>query len=554
MDVRRITESLIHSGIKRKLEEWGVPGEIPVSVEIPRQEEHGDFSTNAALQLAGLLERKPRELAPKLLDSIRQEDREGWFRDLSVAGPGFINIVLSEETWRKVLASALLQGERFGAVEQREGDRVLIEFVSANPTGPLHVGHGRGAVVGDALARILSFTGCRVTTEYFVNDVGNQIDNLGKSLHVRYLQACGKEAYLPQDGYQGEYLLDLAGELRNEVGDRYLSLSETEALPVFRKAACNRILDGIRKDLEEFRVRFDRWFREEELHRSGAVAEVIKELGDRGQSYEAEGAVYFRSESHGDEKDRVLVRADGRTTYFASDLAYHREKFRRGITKAIDIWGADHHGYAPRVAAALRGLGESEDRLEILLVQFVSLIREGKVVQMSTRSGEFTTLREVMDEVGVDAARFFYLLRSFHSHLDFDLTLAKTKSSENPVYYIQYVHARICSIFREAADRGVVLQDGPPLSLLTLPDEVKLMKKIARFPDVVYESARTREPHRIPFYLLDLSREFHAFYQNHRFLGETTERTQARLALATAVRNVVSTGLNLIGVSAPERM
>ncbi len=554
MDVRRITESLILSGIKRKLEEWGVPGEIPVSVEIPRQEGHGDFSTNAALQLAGLLERKPRELAPKLLDSIRQEDREGWFRDLSVAGPGFINIVLSEETWRKVLAAALVQGERFGAVEQREGDRVLIEFVSANPTGPLHVGHGRGAVVGDALARILAFTGCRVTTEYFVNDVGNQIDNLGKSLHARYLQACGKEAYLPQDGYQGEYLLDIAGELRNEVGDRYLSLSEAEALPVFRKAACDRILDGIRKDLEEFRVRFDRWFREEELHRSGAVAEVIKELGDRGQSYEAGGAVYFRSESHGDEKDRVLVRADGRTTYFASDLAYHREKFRRGITKAIDIWGADHHGYAPRVAAALRGLGECEDRLEILLVQFVSLIREGKAVQMSTRSGEFTTLREVMDEVGVDAARFFYLLRSFHSHLDFDLTLAKTKSSENPVYYIQYVHARICSIFREAADRGVVLQDAPTLSLLTLPDEVKLMKKIARFPDVVYESARTREPHRIPFYLLDLSREFHAFYQNHRFLGETPERTQARLALATAVRNVVSTGLNLIGVSAPERM
>lgn len=393
-----------------------------------------------------------------------------------------------------------------------------------------------------------------MTTEYFVNDVGNQIDNLGRSLHVRYLQLCGKEAPLPQDGYHGDYLLDFARELHEDVGDRYLSMNVADAFPFFRKVACDRILDNIRKDLDEFRVRFDHWFREEELHRTGMVAEVIGELRDRGQLYESGGAVYFRSESHGDEKDRVLVRADGRATYFASDLAYHREKFRRGFGKAIDIWGADHHGYAPRLSAALRGLGQDEKRVEILLVQFVSLIREGKAVQMSTRAGEFTTLREVMDEVGVDAARFFYLLRSFHSHLDFDLTLAKTKSNENPVFYIQYVHARICSIFREAADREIVPTNALDLSVLSLTDEIRLMKQIARFPDVVSEAARTREPHRIPFYLLDLSREFHAFYQNHRFLGEPPERTQARLALAAAVRNVVSAGLTLIGVSAPERM
>ncbi len=554
MDVRRITESLIHSGIKRKLEEWGIQEGISVSVEIPRQEEHGDFSTNAALQLSGLLRRKPRDIAPELLESIRREDREGWFRDLSIAGPGFINIVLSDEAWRKVLAAALDEGDRFGTGEQREGEHVLLEFVSANPTGPLHVGHGRGAVVGDALARILAFSGCRVTTEYYVNDVGNQIDSLGKSLYARYLQLCGQEASVPQDGYHGKYLLELAREFHAEVGDRYLSVNEAEAFPILRKVACDRILDGIREDLEAFRVTFDRWVREEDLHKSGAVADVVRELRDRGQLYESEGAVYFKSESHGDEKDRVLVRADGRMTYFASDLAYHRTKFRGEFTKAIDIWGADHHGYAPRLSAALRGLGENESRLEILLVQFVTLIREGKAAQMSTRSGEFTTLREVLDEVGVDAARFFYLLRSFHSHLDFDLTLAKTRSSENPVYYIQYVHARICSIFREAGERGVVLSDAPPLSMLSLPDEVKLMKKVARFPDVVSESARTREPHRVPFYLLDLAREFHAFYHNHRFLDETSERTQARLALAAAVRSVVSTGLSLIGVSAPERM
>ena len=554
MDVRKITESLIRSGIKRKLEEWGVPGEIPVTVEIPRQEEHGDFSTNAALQLAGHLKKKPRDVATGLLDSIRREDRQGWFRDLSVAGPGFINIVLSDNAWREVLATALKKGERFGAAEQADGERVLLEFVSANPTGPLHVGHGRGAAVGDALARILAFTGCRVTTEYYVNDVGTQIDKLGKSLYARYQQVCGRKAELPEDGYRGEYLLELAREFRDEVGERYLSATEEEATPVFRKVGCDRILDGIRRDLEAFRVRFDHWFREGDLHESGAVAAIVDELRNRGQLYESEGAVYFKSESHGDEKDRVLVRADGRATYFASDLAYHREKFRREFPKVIDLWGADHHGYAPRLSAALRGLGEDDSRLEILLVQFVTLVREGAAVQMSTRSGYFTTLSKVVDEVGVDAARFFYLLRSFHSHLDFDLTLAKTQSNENPVYYVQYVHARICSIFREAAARDVVPSDSPSLSVLSLPDEVSLMKKVARFPDVVSESARAREPHRVPFYLLDLSREFHAFYHNHRFLGETPERTQGRLALARAVRNIVSTGLSLIGVSAPERM
>jgi len=554
LDVRRITESLIRTGIKRKLEEWGIPEEIAVSVEVPRQEEHGDFSTNAALKLAAHVRRKPRDVAKELLESIRQADERGWFRDLTVAGPGFINVLLSDDVWREVLATALRKGDRFGASDGEVEERVLLEFVSANPTGPLHVGHGRGAVVGDVLARILRFTGCQVTTEYYVNDVGNQIDSLGKSLYARYLQLCGRSAGLPEDGYRGEYLVDIARELRDEVGDRYLQVDEAEALPAFREIACGRILDGIRKDLETFQVGIDHWFREGSLHENGSVAAALDALRARGQLYESGGAVYFKSESHGDEKDRVLVRTDGRTTYFASDLAYHRKKLGRGFTKLIDIWGADHHGYAPRLIAALAGLGEDEARIEILLVQFVSLIREGKAVQMSTRSGEFATLQEVMDEVGVDAARFFFLLRSFHSHLDFDLTLAGRKSSENPVYYIQYMHARICSIFREAKERGIVLSDAPPLTVLSLPDETNLMKKVARFPDVVSESARSREPHRIPFYLLDLAREFHAFYHNHRFLGETPERTQGRLALATAVKNVVSTGLSLLGVSAPERM
>jgi len=384
--------------------------------------------------------------------------------------------------------------------------------------------------------------------------VGNQMDNLGRSLLARYREECGRPSALPEDGYRGEYMIELARELRADVGDRYADAQGEEALPLFRKEAGDRILNGIRKDLSAFRVAYDRWFPERELHDRGEVAAAVSELQARGQSYESEGAVYFRSQDQGDEKDRVLVRADGRTTYFAADVAYHRLKIRQGYARMIDIWGADHHGYVPRMRAALKGLGEDESLLTVLLVQFVTLIRDGKAVQMSTRSGEFTTLREVLEEVGVDAARFFYLLRSYHTHLDFDLTLARTQSRNNPVYYIQYVHARISSIFREAEARGEPLSAHPPLSILTLPEEVRLMKAVARFPDVVSECVKTLEPHRIPFYLLEVADLFHAFYHQHRFLGETPERTQARLALALAVRTVVATGLSLIGVTAPERM
>ena len=554
MGVRDITESIVFSGIRRKLDQWGFRGEIPGALEIPKQAEHGDFSTNAALQVAGVLRRPPRDIAREILEAIRAEDRSGWFRTLAVAGPGFINVELSDEAWRDALSGALREGDRFGSSAAGKDEKVLLEFVSANPTGPLHVGHGRGAAIGDALARILRFAGYEVETEYYVNDVGNQMEILGASLHARYLQRCGREAPLPEDGYRGEYLVRMADDIFGEIGTRASTTPAEEALPWFRHEACDRILREIRNDLESFRVRFDRWFREDELHRSGAVVDATAELERRDQTYREEGAVYFRSGSHGDEKDRVLVRGDGRATYFAADLAYHRDKLRRGFARCIDIWGADHHGYAPRLSAALRGLGEDDSRLEILLVQFVTLIREGKAVQMSTRSGEFTTLREVIGEVGSDAARFFYLLRSFHSHLEFDLTLAKTRSSENPVYYIQYVHARICSIFREAEARGFPPEENPPLDLLDHADELHLIKEVARFPDVVSDAARQREPHRIPFYLLDLAREFHAFYHNHRFLGENPERTRGRLALAAAVRQVVANGLSLIGVSAPEKM
>ncbi len=554
MNIREIVESLVSSVTKRKIREWGEDADFPVFLEIPREESHGDFSTNAAMQIARRLGKKPRPIAEELVSAIREEDRGRLISSLAVAGPGFINIVLSENAWMDVLARALEEGNRFGSSSMGEGKTVHLEFVSANPTGPLHVGHGRGAAVGDALGRILEFTGHRVVREYYVNDVGNQMDNLGRSLLARYRTECGRPTELPEDGYKGEYMIELAREFRADHGDRYADSPMEEALPLFRKEAGDRILDGIREDLEAFRVRYDNWFPEKDLHSHGEVSAAIEELRARGLLYESEGATFLRSQEMGDEKDRVLVRADGRTTYFAADVAYHRNKLRRGYAHLIDIWGADHHGYVPRLRAALQALAGGDSALEVLLVQFVTLIRDGKPVQMSTRSGEFTTLREVLEEVGVDAARFFYLLRSHHTHLDFDLTLARTQSRNNPVYYIQYVHARICSIFREAEARGESPSGHPPISMLTLPEEIRLMKAVARFPDVVSESAKSREPHRIPFYLIDLADQFHSFYQKHRFLGETPERTQARLALASAVKTVVGTGLSLIGVTAPERM
>ncbi|MGE5248362.1 MAG: arginine--tRNA ligase, partial [Verrucomicrobiota bacterium] len=435
MNIRQEIDALVSGAVARKLKEWGVDETIPLSLEIPRQESHGDFSTNAAMQVARRLGRKPRPVAEELVKALREADAEGRIAALEVAGPGFINLVLSEQCWRDVILRALAKDARFGSSTAGAGEAVHLEFVSANPTGPLHVGHGRGAAVGDALARILEFTGHKVVREYYVNDVGNQMDNLGRSLLARYRNECGRPGTLPEDGYRGDYMIELAREVRAEHGDRFADAPEEEILPLFRKEAGERILRGIRDDLDAFRVKYDRWFPEEQLHERGEVTGAIEELRARGLLYESEGATFLRSQSLGDEKDRVLVRADGRTTYFAADIAYHRHKLREGHTRLIDVWGADHHGYVPRMRAALQALGMEGTALEVLLVQFVTLIREGKPVQMSTRSGEFTTLREVLEEVGTDAARFFYLLRSHHTHLDFDLTLAKTQSRTNPVYY-----------------------------------------------------------------------------------------------------------------------
>ncbi|RMG61026.1 MAG: arginine--tRNA ligase [Deltaproteobacteria bacterium] len=527
-------------------------GYLPEKVEVERttQERFGDFTTNVALASARRVGKLPRDLASELAGLLSEQGKEIFSR-VEVAGPGFINFTLSYPfIWQSV--DSLIEGN-YLAFEKRDFPRFLVEFVSANPTGPLHIGHGRGAAFGDALCRLLASTGYPVESEYYINDAGNQMKILGRSLYIRYLQLHGIETEMPEDHYQGEYLVDLARELIREKGDSFVPYDEAH-LEFFVEYAGEKILEGIRKDLEDFRVSFDRWYSEKSLHDRGTVDRSIEKLKELGFVYEKDGALWFRSTEFGDDKDRVVVRQNGEKTYFAADIAYHLDKFERGYDKLIDIWGADHHGYVNRLKAAVQALGRSADDLEVILVQFVTLIKDGKSVSMSTRAGQFETLRDVMNEVGTDAARFFYLMRSAHSHLEFDLDLAKETTSENPVYYVQYAHARICSLFREAGERGFAISGKLSVSGLEGDEDRSIMMKLLDFRDLLGEAARALEPHRIPFYLIELARLFHSYYNKYRFLDEERELSLRRLALASAVREVLKKGLEIIGVSAPERM
>ncbi|UCG11317.1 MAG: arginine--tRNA ligase, partial [Deltaproteobacteria bacterium] len=429
-------------------------------------------------------------------------------------------------------------------------------FVSANPTGPLHVGHGRGAATGDALASILAATGHRVEREYYINDAGTQMETLGRSVFLRYQQLLGREAEFPETCYQGDYVKELAKEVRALHGDSYLDADEEEVFPFFAEYAASRILDGIKNDLEEFGVRYDTWFSEKSLYESGAVTRVIETLNEADHMYEKDGALWFRSTELGDEKDRVVVRANGMTTYFASDLAYHQDKYLRGFDLVIDLWGADHHGYVPRMYAGVMALGKEREALNLLLVNLVNLLRKGKQVAMSTRAGEFVTLRDVIDEVGNDAARFIYLTRRSDSPLDFDLELAKKKSADNPVYYVQYAHARISSIIGLSKERRLALEDEANLDLnrLNSAEEMALIKQLSMYPEVVENSARFLEPHRIPYYLTQLASTFHSYYKHHRIIQHDRPLAQARFYLVRAIRIVLRNGLGLLGISAPEKM
>lgn len=535
---------------------FNVGANFEPEIEIPSIAQHGDYATNVAMVLSRNLKKNPRDIASKIVESIKSYNSPIIYR-IEIAGPGFINFFIRREAFGQVLPIIYEERESFGKANIGKGKYVQVEFVSANPTGPLHVGHGRGAAVGDALARILEACGYRVHREYYINDVGKQMNILGRSLYLRYLEISGRSVDFPEDHYRGDYMKDLAREFFNEVGAKYLDIPEEEVLPVCSKYAARKILSGIKKDLEDFRVTYDEWFSEESLHREGTVEKAIDQLRNRGFIYEQDGAIWFKSSMFGDEKDRVIVRSNGAKTYFAADIAYHWNKIQRGFDTIIDIWGADHHGYVPRIRAVVEALGLDPEKLKIILVQLVNLLRAGQPVAMSTRAGEFVTLREVMDEVGVDAARYMFLTRRSDSPLDFDLELAKAQSSENPVYYVQYAHARISSLFEVGRERGIRLDIEKALSnveLLKETQEIQLMKILGEFPFVVRKSAESLEPHRIPYYLHELASTFHAYYNHYRILTEDEELTQARLGLAGAVHIVLKTGLGLIGLSAPDKM
>jgi arginyl-tRNA synthetase len=533
-----------------------LPGERSISIEISRTKDpkFGDYATNIALVLAGPLKRKPRELAEIIVNCLPKDGKT--LSDVQVAGPGFINFFLGTSVWNEVLNTVHFQDQAYGRRPDLHGRNVIIEFVSANPTGPLHVGHGRGAAVGDSMARLLRASGFRVTTEYYVNDAGNQMRILGRSLLLRYREIMGQSIDFPDDHYKGEYIGEMALQLKDtEIGRRLLELPEEQALDLASRYAGEKILDGIKDDLRFFGVEYDNYFSERELHDKGSVQATIDELKGKNKVEEHGGALWFKMEGSEDEKDRVMVRATGEPTYFAADAAYHRYKLMRGFDLLVNLWGSDHHGYVPRVKAAVEALGYPPEVLRVQLVQFVNLVREGRKISMSTRSGEFVTLREVLDEVGPDAARFFFLTKRSDSHLDFDLDLAKKQSRENPVYYVQYVHARISGIFRIGRERGINVDiDSPDLDALTLVEERKIIKSLGDFPDMLSEAAEALEPHRVTFYLLDLAELFHAYYHDNRVLTEDSRIKKARLYLVEAVRKVIANGLNILGVSAPERM
>ncbi|MCD6184160.1 MAG: arginine--tRNA ligase [Thermovirga sp.] len=553
-----VLRELIRDAVLELADERGIKieGSVEVEVERPKREEHGDWATNIALQYSKVFGEKPRDLAMGIVNKLGSNP---YIEKAEVAGPGFINFTLSRKWISELLINVIKDGPDFGRVNVGKGRKVQVEFVSANPTGPLHVGHGRGAAVGDVCANILAFAGWDVQREYYINDAGLQIDLLGKSTQARYFEICGEpgKAPFPEDGYKGAYIYELAQQILDKEGKRFLEIPPEESLPYFKDYACKVILEGIKKDLADFGVNFDVWFSEKSLYEGDLLQRTLETLKDNGYAYEADGATWFKATAFSDDKDRVLIRSNGAPTYFMSDIMYHKNKFDRGFDMVIDVWGADHHGYIPRMKAAVQALGRSPEDLQVLLIQFVNLLRGGKQVSMSTRSGEFVTLREVMEEVGVDAARYFFVMRRSDSHLDFDLDLAKSSTNENPVFYVQYAHARIHSIFREAKSRGVSMPENlesVDFSLLSSQEEVSLIRKIGSFPEEMAKAAEELAPHRVTFYLYDISSAFHSFYNAHRVLGVEPELEKARLCLVEACRVVIANSLKLLGVSAPEKM
>lgn len=551
-------KDLLKQGITEALNKAIAAGTLPagdypdVALEVPPQKEFGDFASNIAMQSARVAHKAPRIIAQAIVDGMDYP----WLDHAEIAGAGFINFFLKNDVIYDTLKQILAAGDAYGHAPLRQEDTIQVEYVSANPTGPLHVGHGRGAAYGSALVNLLRAAGYNVQAEYYINDAGNQMNNLAASVNARYLELLGKPAEIPENGYHGHDIIETAQAIIDQDGDKYLDMPEAERLELFKDRAYAEKLKALKWDLAHFNVHYDNWFSERTLH-PDAIQAACKVLEERGKIYEKDGALWLKSTDYGDDKDRVVIRDNGVPTYLAADIAYHKNKYDRGFKKMINIWGADHHGYVARVKAAMAALGYDVDQLEVLLLQMVSLFRDGKPVKMSKRTGQAITLNELIEEVGTDAARYFFIMRSLDTQLDFDLDLAKSHSNENPVYYIQYAHARIYSIYRQAKEAGANLSmDWSDVKWDTLTNEyeLELIKKMAAFPEEVQRAARERAPHRIAHFVHELAGMFHTFYNHCRIIQEDKDLEKARLALVTAVRITIANSLAILGVSAPEKM
>jgi arginyl-tRNA synthetase len=524
------------------------------TIEVPREKAHGDFAANIAMVMAKAARQSPRRIAELLINRI--DKSSSYIDKVEVAGPGFINFYISPRWLYSVLPLIQKMKDDYGKVNIGQGKKIQVEFVSANPTGPMHMGNARGAALGDSLANLLSAAGFDVSREFYINDAGNQIENFGLSLEARYLQLFGRDAEVPENGYHGDDITENMKALIDIEGDKYLEAPSEERRRRFIEFALERNLSRIKQDLADFGVHFDVWFSEQTLHESGKVDKVIQELTEKGAAYENEGALWFAASQYGAEKDEVLVRNNGIPTYMAADIAYHRDKFERGFEEVIDIWGADHHGHVARMKGAMAALGFDPDKLNVILMQLVRLYRNGEIARMSKRSGKAVTLADLVEEVGKDAARFFFNMRGADTHLDFDLDLAVSQSSDNPVYYVQYAHARIASILRQAQQEGVVQPDSEDINydLLSHPAELDLLRKLADFPEEITKSALKREPHHLTGYALELASMFHAFYNACRVISDDVPLMSARLTLVWGVKTVIKNALSLLGISAPEQM
>ncbi|MBU5263808.1 arginine--tRNA ligase [Bacillus atrophaeus] len=556
MNIAEQMKDVLKEEIKAAVLKAGLADEsqIPnVILETPKDKTHGDYSTNMAMQLARIAKKAPRQIAEDIVASF--DKGKASIEKLDIAGPGFINFYMDNQYLTKLIPSVLEAGEAYGETNIGNGERIQVEFVSANPTGDLHLGHARGAAVGDSLCNVLAKAGYDVSREYYINDAGNQINNLALSVEVRYFEALGLEKEMPEDGYRGEDIIAIGKRLAKEYGDRFVKEEESERQKFFREYGLKYELEKLRVDLENFRVPFNVWYSETSLYENGKIDKALEALREQGHVYEEDGATWFRSTTFGDDKDRVLIKKDGTYTYLLPDIAYHKDKLDRGFDKLINVWGADHHGYIPRMKAAIEALGYQKGTLEVEIIQLVHLYKNGEKMKMSKRTGKAVTMRDLIEEVGLDAVRYFFAMRSADTHMDFDLDLAVSTSNDNPVYYAQYAHARICSMLRQGEEQGLTPAADLDFSAVNSEKEYDLLKTIGGFPEAVAEAAEKRIPHRVTNYIYDLASSLHSFYNAEKVIDpENEEKSRARLALMKATQITLNNALQLIGVSAPEKM